>query len=58
MYVYCLDKGIFPRGLKVATTKLLYKNGNKLDVKNYRPISPISNIAKIFEKLIKTKVNE
>ena len=27
----------------------IYKNGNKLDCNNYRPISPLSNISKIYE---------
>ena len=34
-----------------------FKKGDKLDVNNYRPISLISNISKIIEKLIHKRLN-
>lgn len=51
-----LRNGNFPKVLKVAVIKPLYKAGDKHEVSNYRPISLISNIAKIFEKVIKIRI--
>ena len=44
--------GIFPSALKVANIIPIHKNGDKLNCKNYRPISLLSNISKIFEKMM------
>ena len=45
----------FPDNCKVAKLKPLYKKGSKLDPKNYRPISLLPLISKIFEKIIHTQ---
>ena len=44
--------GIFPSALKVANVIPIHKKGDKLDCNNYRPISLLSNISKIFEKMM------
>ena len=44
--------GIFPSALKVANIIPIHKKGDKLDCNNYRPISLLSNISKIFEKMM------
>ena len=42
---------IFPSILKSVTVIPVYKNkGDPLDLNNYRPISLLSNIDKLFEK--------
>ena len=46
----CIDISILPESLKNAEVITIYKNGEKHKMSNYRPISLISNIAKIFEK--------
>ena len=43
---------IFPEDLKNATISPIYKNGDKSDCSNYRPISVLSNVAKILEKIV------
>lgn len=48
-----LKHGNFPDSFKEARVKALYKrNGSRKKTNNYRPISVLSNVSKIFEKLI------
>ena len=44
--------GIFPSALKVANVIPIHKKGDKLDWNNYQPIPLLSNISKIFEKMM------
>ena len=44
------NKGIFPDFLEVANVIPIHKKGEKLDSNNYRPISLLSNISKLYEK--------
>ena len=44
--------GIFPDDWKIAKISLVFKEGNKTDCGNYRPISVISVAAKLFEGLV------
>ena len=43
---------IFPSALKVANIIPIHKKVDKLDCNNYQPISVLSNISKIFEKMM------
>lgn len=52
-----LQTGSFPSAFKIAAIKPLFKKGDKLDTSNYRPISLISNLAKIAEKIIKHRID-
>lgn len=52
----CLESGVFPDNLKYSTIKLIYKKGDEKDIQNYRPISLLPNISKIFEKVISTRI--
>ena len=45
----CLRSGSYPDILKIAKVVPLHKGGSKLDLNNYRPISILSPINKIFE---------
>lgn len=47
-----MDLGVFPKMLKISSVTPVFKSGNKSDVKNYRPISILSHIAKLFELLV------
>lgn len=51
-----MDTGECPRHFKVAIVRPLHKSGSKNDVNNYRPISLISNLSKVFEKVIKVRL--
>lgn len=48
----CIEKSIWPDSLKAAEIVPIYKSGHKYEPCNYRPISLISNIAKLLEKVM------
>ena len=51
------ETGVFPSTLKVSKVIPVYKNkGSPLEVGSYRPISLLSNIEKIFEKVIYSRL--
>lgn len=47
-----ITTGIFPTEWKIAKVTPVFKKGEKYDPGNYRPISVISTISKIYEKII------
>ena len=47
-----LQTAIFPDEWKIAKVSPVFKEGNKTDCGNYRPISVISVVAKLFEGLV------
>lgn len=51
-----IGEGEFPSAFKVTIVKPIHKSGQKDEVTNYRPISLITNLAKIFEKVIKIRI--
>ena len=44
--------GTFPQILKIARVVPVLKSGDKQDLNNYRPISILPIISKIFEKIV------
>ena len=52
-----LQSGTFPNILKTAKFIPFYKNGDPLECNNYHPISLLSNIKKLIEKLIHVRLN-
>lgn len=48
--------GTVPSAFKVSVIVPIHKTGSKSDIQNYRPISMISNFAKIFEKCLKERL--
>ena len=45
-------EGIFPNLNKIATVCPIFKKGDKTHCENYRPISLLSNISKLFERVM------
>ena len=52
-----LNTGIFPDELKIAKVIPLFKKYDPTLLKNYRPISLLSTIAKVMEKIIFTQLS-
>jgi hypothetical protein len=52
----CFDKGIFPKIFKRSIVTPVHKSGIREEPNNYRPISVLTAISKIIEKLINTRL--
>ena len=53
-----LTSSIFPSNLKLASVTPTHKSGSRLNISNYRPVSILSPISKIFEKVIYYQINK
>ena len=51
-----VSDGSFPKALKVARIVPIHKSGPKSNKKNYRPISILPTLSKIFEKAIHKRI--
>jgi hypothetical protein len=51
-----ITSGTHPERLKLVNVIPIFKKGSRLSVSNYRPISLLSNINKIFEKIIYKRI--
>ena len=47
-----ITEGVFPDSLKIARVSPIHKKGEITDPSNYRPISVLSLINKVFEKIV------
>ena len=54
----CLTTGIFPDKLKIGKIIPVYKKGNNKLIDNYRPISQLPTISRIFETAIYSQLYE
>ena len=52
----CFVLGVFPDVLKIARVTP-FKSGDKSFCNNYRPISTLSHIAKVFERLVQVRLS-
>ena len=56
LFTISLRYGIVPTGWKVHKIVPVFKAGDPSSVKNYRPISLLSNISKVLERLVFNKI--
>ena len=47
----CIDTEIYPNEWKIAKVTPLFKKGSKRELGNYRPMSVLPLVSKIFEKI-------
>lgn len=52
------SQGIFPDPLKISIVKPLFKRHDRRDMNNYRPVSLVSTLAKIFEYAMLSRLDE
>jgi hypothetical protein len=54
----CISESIYPSRLKLYRVIPLYKSGERVLVENYRPVSIVAPISKVFEHVIFDQVQE
>ena len=54
----CIRQGVFPRELKLARVIPIYKSSSKQSISNYRPISILTFISKVFEKILYNHISQ
>ena len=47
-----INEGVFPDSLKIANITLVHKKDEKTDKENYRPVSVLPLLSKVFERLL------
>lgn len=57
IFNHCIQNEIYPSILKIAKVIPVYKNGDHSDPSSYRPISVLSVVNNIFEKLLSNRIN-
>ena len=58
IFAKSIETGIFPDEWKLARVTPIFKKGERDDPNNYRPISVIPTVAKIFEKCVCDQLSE
>ena len=52
----CIEERTFPKRLKIAKVIPIFKKRDKRKPENYRPISLLNSIIKVFEKLLQSRM--
>ena len=58
MFNACYDQGIYPSILKHTKVISIHKSGNRNSASNYRPISILSAVSKVFENLLYKRIEK
>ena len=54
---HSLQTNVFPQKLKQAQVILLYKKLDPLNKKNYRPVSLLPHLSKVYERIMYKQIN-
>ena len=58
LYTKCITERRIPKTWKEANMVIFFKKGNRKDIKSYRPICLLSNMYKLFTKIITTRLEK
>ena len=58
LYTKCITERRIPKTWKEANMVIFFKRGNRKDIKNYMPICLLSNMYKLFTKIITTRLEK
>ena len=58
LYTKCISERRIPTTWKNAKMVIIFKKGNQIDIKNYRPICLLSNIYKLFTKILTARLEK
>ena len=47
-----IENNCYPDDLKLAEVSLVFKKKDDLDKENYRPVSVLSHVSKVFERIM------
>ena len=53
-----IERSDFPQNLKLADITPVYKKNDPLDKTNYRPVSVLPVVSKIFERIMQKQIND
>ena len=56
LFNLAISTGVYPDNLKIAKVIPIFKKGDSTSVNNYRPISILSPLNKIFEKILYSRL--
>ena len=56
-FTNCLDMGVFPHELKLADVIPVHKKDSATNKENYRPISLLPSLSKVFERVLCTQLS-
>ena len=57
LFTMCLNRGAYPDVLKEANVTPVFKSGDRGEPGNYRPISVLSDVNKVYEEMILSRLN-
>ena len=58
LYTKCITERRIPKTWKEANMVIFFKKGNRKNINNYRPICLLSNMYKLFTKIITTRLEK
>ena len=53
-----IERGCFPEELKLAEVSSIFKKEGDLDKENYKPLSVLPHVSKVFERIMYHQIND